>query len=60
MLSSDGRNKSFDAAADGYVRGEGAGALLVLPLGKSNNLNLFSYYLLNEYQILNFPYDLIL
>lgn len=34
MLSSDGKNKSFDAAADGYVRGEGAGALVILPLGK--------------------------
>ena len=33
MLSSDGKNKSFDAAADGYVRGEGAGALVILPLG---------------------------
>ena len=36
MLSSDGKNKSFDAAADGYVRGEGAGALVIIPLGKQN------------------------
>ena len=32
MLSSDGKNKSFDASADGYVRGEGAGALVIMPL----------------------------
>ena len=29
MLSSDGRNKTFDASADGYVRGEGAGAIVL-------------------------------
>ena len=29
MLSSDGRCKTFDAAADGYVRGEGCGVIVV-------------------------------
>ncbi|KAL1524553.1 hypothetical protein AB1Y20_019445 [Prymnesium parvum] len=31
MLSIDGRSKSFDARANGYVRGEGVGALVVSP-----------------------------
>ena len=33
MLAPDGRCKTFDAAADGYVRGEGCGVIVVKRLG---------------------------
>src|SRR5690606_21327938 len=35
MLSSDGRCKTFDQSANGYVRGEGAGAIILKPLTKA-------------------------
>lgn len=35
MLSKDGKCKTFDASADGYVRGEGVGAILMKPLSQA-------------------------
>lgn len=35
MLSSDGKCKAFDKRANGYVRGEGCGAMLIKPLSKA-------------------------
>jgi acyl transferase domain-containing protein/thioesterase domain-containing protein/acyl carrier protein len=35
MLSEDGRCKTFDKSANGYVRGEGVGAILLKPLAKA-------------------------
>ncbi|MEA5576032.1 SDR family NAD(P)-dependent oxidoreductase [Anabaena sp. UHCC 0451] len=35
MLSEDGRCKTFDQSANGYVRGEGVGAILLKPLAKA-------------------------
>lgn len=35
MLSEDGKCKTFDRSADGYVRGEGCGAIILMPLSKA-------------------------
>ncbi|PKM52638.1 MAG: hypothetical protein CVV02_00440 [Firmicutes bacterium HGW-Firmicutes-7] len=35
VLSADGRCKTFDKSANGYVRGEGVGAILLKPLSKA-------------------------
>ena len=35
MLSKDGRCKTFDSSANGYVRGEGSGAIILKPLQKA-------------------------
>ncbi|MCM2451867.1 non-ribosomal peptide synthetase [Agrobacterium vitis] len=35
MLAADGRGKTFSSKADGYVRGEGVGILLLKPLSKA-------------------------
>ncbi|MBF0226604.1 MAG: SDR family NAD(P)-dependent oxidoreductase [Desulfobacterales bacterium] len=37
MLSKDGRCKTFDKSANGYVRGEGVGVVLLKPLSKALN-----------------------
>ncbi|MBF0451643.1 MAG: SDR family NAD(P)-dependent oxidoreductase, partial [Candidatus Magnetomorum sp.] len=39
MLSPDGRCKTFDQSANGYVRGEGVGAILLKPLHKAEKDN---------------------
>ena len=35
MLSPDGKCKAFDKSANGYVRGEGSGAIFIKPLAKA-------------------------
>lgn len=39
MLSPDGHCKTFDAQADGYVRGEGSGVLIIKRLSEANRDN---------------------
>uniref|UniRef100_UPI00389A1B6A type I polyketide synthase n=1 Tax=Mycobacterium sp. HUMS_1102779 TaxID=3383487 RepID=UPI00389A1B6A len=35
MMAPDGRSKAFDAGADGFVRGEGAGVVVLKPLSRA-------------------------
>src|SRR5678815_1450813 len=37
MLSPDGRCKAFDASANGFVRGEGVGAIVLKPLSAAQS-----------------------
>ncbi|OII73490.1 type I fatty acid synthase, partial [Cryptosporidium ubiquitum] len=39
MLSVDGKCKTFDASADGYVRGEGCGAIVILKQSEQKKRN---------------------
>ncbi|NER47481.1 MAG: type I polyketide synthase, partial [Symploca sp. SIO1A3] len=43
MLSPTGQCKTFDGKADGYVRGEGAGVILLKPLAKAIEDNNYIY-----------------
>ncbi|NER98054.1 MAG: type I polyketide synthase [Symploca sp. SIO1B1] len=43
MLSPTGQCKTFDSKADGYVRGEGAGVILLKPLAKAIKDNNYIY-----------------
>ncbi|MDR3461483.1 MAG: polyketide synthase, partial [Beijerinckiaceae bacterium] len=43
MLSRSGQCRTFDAAADGYVRGEGVGALVLCPLEDAERRGDFIY-----------------
>eukprot|EP01054_Gregarina_sp_Poly1_P004682 Gregarina_sp_Poly_1__4681@NODE_24_length_20154_cov_63_859810_g22_i0_p1_GENE_NODE_24_length_20154_cov_63_859810_g22_i0NODE_24_length_20154_cov_63_859810_g22_i0_p1_ORF_typecomplete_len6649_score1079_63ketoacylsynt/PF00109_26/1_3e25ketoacylsynt/PF00109_26/1_3e73ketoacylsynt/PF00109_26/1_5e81KR/PF08659_10/3_3e56KR/PF08659_10/2_4e03KR/PF08659_10/1_6e55KR/PF08659_10/3_4e50KR/PF08659_10/8_1e02Acyl_transf_1/PF00698_21/3e83Acyl_transf_1/PF00698_21/1_6e78Ketoacylsynt_C/PF02801_22/4_7e42Ketoacylsynt_C/PF02 len=43
MLALDSKCKTFDARADGYVRGEGCGAVIVQPLEDARRENKFVY-----------------
>lgn len=43
MLAADGKCKTFDMAADGYVRGEGVGAVLLKPLAAAEKDRDFIY-----------------
>ncbi|MBF0398091.1 MAG: SDR family NAD(P)-dependent oxidoreductase, partial [Desulfobacterales bacterium] len=43
MLSEDGKCKTFDSRADGYVRGEGVGAVFLKPLSKAISDNDYIY-----------------
>lgn len=45
MLSADGASKPFDSSANGYVRGEGVGAVLIAPLSEARARGLDVYAL---------------
>ena len=55
MLSPDGRCKTFDKDANGYVRGEGVGAILLKPLSQAIEDNDYIYDEINvEGKMYNF------